>query len=449
MEAITTQEIDAAKNMLSFIKSSPSMFHTVASISSRLQECGFEFLPEGSAWSVVPGGSYYTTRNGSSVIAFRVGEHALEDAERFHFQLAASHSDSPTFKIKGVGELVGPGNYRKLNVEAYGGMIDYTWFDKPLSIAGRVLVRCGSKVESRLVHLSQDIALIPSLAIHLDRSVNDGFSPNRASDLCPLISAGATGEGDFDALVAKAAGVEVADVLSADLFLVNNQEGRVWGAANEFVSSPKIDDLMCAYTSLEGFVAAHNDACINVFCCFDNEEVGSGTKQGAMSTFLADVLHRCMFALGLGEEDYLRALSRSMLVSCDNAHALHPNHADKYDATNTCALNGGPVIKEAANQHYCTDAFSRAIFVALCQQAGVPCQTFANRSDMAGGSTLGNLSNVQASMHAVDMGCAQLAMHSSYETAGVRDVTLAAAALHEFFATNVRINGAASFELFK
>ena len=204
---------------------------------------------------------------------------------------------------------------------------------------------------------------------------------------------------------------------------------------------------MCAFTALKAFLAAENPACVNVYCCFDNEEVGSNTKQGALSTFLADTLQRVTAALGLSAEGYRRALAASFLVSCDNAHALHPNHPEKHDATNRCLINGGLVVKEAANQHYCTDAFSRAVFQAVCDRAGVPYQTFANRSDMAGGSTLGNLSNMQASMHAVDVGCPQLAMHSSYETAGTRDVTLAIRALQAFYETDLVISGADSAEL--
>ncbi len=447
MEAIDAHEVQAAQDMLRFIEGCPSMFHTTAAIAARLEAVGFTELPEGAAWEVEPGGSYYVTRNGSSIIAFRVGARALAVRDRFHFQLAASHGDSPTFKIKSAGELAGPAEYRRLNVEAYGGMMDYTWFDRPLGIAGRALVEEDGAVMSHLVHLDRDIAIIPSVAIHLNRDVNGGFAPNRAGDLCPLVSAGVLGEGNLDALVAHAVGAEPEQVLASDLFLVNRQQARVWGAADEFVSSPRIDDLMCAYASLEGFLTAANSACVTVYCCFDNEEVGSNTKQGAMSTFLPDVLVRLMAALDMDEGEYRRALSRSMLVSCDNAHALHPNSPSLHDAQNSCVLNGGPVIKEAANQHYCSDAFSRAVFVALCRRADVPFQTFANRSDMAGGSTLGNLSNMQASMHAVDMGCPQLAMHSSYETAGTRDVDLTIRAMQAFFGTDIRIDGARGFEL--
>ena len=451
--ALAPEEREQAQGLVDFIAACPSMFHTAAEARRRLDEAGFTYLPEGAAWRVAPGTRAYTVRNNSSVIAFAVGAGVPEGAEAlegapasdgFHFQLAAAHGDSPTFKLKAVADTEGAEGTRVLDVEAYGGMIDYTWFDRPLSVAGRVMVRTAEGVESRLVASDEDLAIIPSLAIHLDRAMNDGFAPNRARDIRPLVSAGALGEGAFEARIARAAGGAPEAVLARDLFLANRQEGRVWGAASEFVSSPKLDDLMCAYTSLTAFLAAGAPEAerVNVWCLFDNEEVGSNTKQGAMSTFLPDTLGRLVAAQGLDREAYRRALSRSMLVSCDNAHAVHPNRADKYDAANRCRMNGGIVIKEAANQHYCTDAFSRAAFIAVLERAGVPYQTFANRSDMAGGSTLGNLSNIQASMHAVDVGCAQLAMHSSYETAGARDVALATQALRAFFEADLAIDGA-------
>ena len=281
----------------------------------------------------------------------------------------------------------------------------------------------------------------------MNRGVNEGFAPNRAVDLCPLISAGELKQGDFDALIAEELDVEPEQILGRDLFLVNRQDARIWGWADEFISTPKLDDLACAYTSLQAFLGAENAHDVSVFCCFDNEEVGSETKQGAMSTFLADALRRINGSLGFDDESYHRALAASMLVSCDNAHAVHPNHAEKCDARSQVVLNGGIVIKEAANQHYCTDAFSRAVFQAICDDADVPTQAFANKSDMAGGSTLGNLSNMQASMHAVDVGLPQLAMHSSYETGGVRDVMYAIRALTAFYERDLTINGAESVEL--
>lgn len=455
MDAKTTaHDVELCEDLLGFINESPSMFHTTAAIRRRLNGAGFAYLPEGRTWDVRPGGSYYTVRNNSSVIAWRVGANVDAAApDGFHFQLAAAHGDSPTFKLKSAPELSGPDGYLRLDVEAYGGMIDYTWFDRPLSLAGRVLVRGEGEnagcIESRPLSLDRDVALIPSLAIHLDRSVNAGFAPNRATDLCPLFSAGDLDAGSFNQFIADELGVSPDRILSHDLFLVNRQQPVIWGAANEFVSAPKLDDLMCAFTALQGFLAGapENDATVSVYACFDNEEVGSGTKQGAMSTFLRDTLARVNGALGGTDEAYRCALAGSMLVSCDNAHAVHPNHPEKMDEANRAHLNQGIVIKEAANQHYCTDAFSRAVFCALCDRADAPYQSFANRSDMAGGSTLGNLSNVQASMHGVDVGLPQLAMHSAYETAGARDAATAVKALTAFYATDIRIDGADSIEL--
>lgn len=453
-EKTTRRDVELCGELLDFIGESPSMFHTTAAIRRRLDAAGFTYLPEGAAWDMRSGGSYYTVRNNSSVIAWRVGEGVSAAApEGYHFQLAAAHGDSPTFKLKAAPELPGPGDALRLDVEAYGGMIDYTWFDRPLSLAGRVLVRgegeSTNRIESRLVSLDRDVALIPSLAIHLDRDVNKGFAPNRAVDLCPLFSAGDLGAGAVMQLIAEELGVTPERILGHDLFLVNRQQPVVWGAAREFVSAPKLDDLMCAFTALKGFLAGApgNDAAVSVYACFDNEEVGSGTKQGAMSTFLRDTLARINGALGGTDESYRRALAGSMLVSCDNAHAVHPNHPEKMDEANRVYLNCGIVVKEGANQHYCTDAFSRAVFCALCDQAGALYQSFANRSDMAGGSTLGNLSNVQASMHGVDVGLPQLAMHSAYETAGARDAATAVKVLTAFYASNICITDADAIEL--
>ncbi len=437
---MTEQTDRAVQGLIDFIGHSPSMFHTVATIRARLDAAGFTYLPEGAAWSMEPGGSYYTQRNGSSVIAWHVGRDLPEDG--FHFQITASHADSPAFKLKAVSELEGPASYLRLDIEAYGSMIDYTWFDRPLSLAGRVMVRDEDGVKSRLVALDRDVALIPSLAIHMDRSVNDRFSPNRAVDLCPLFSAGELSRGAVDALVAEELGVAPEQILARDLFLVNRQRPQRWGTVGEFVSSPKLDDLMCAYTALEAFLASGNERDISVYVCFDNEEVGSHTKQGAGSTLLRDTLERINGRIGRTPESLVRALASSMLVSCDNAHAIHPNHPEKADEANDPRLNRGIVIKEAANQHYCTDAFSRAVFSAVLDDAGLPYQTFANRSDMAGGSTLGNISNAHVSMHAIDVGCPQLAMHSSYETAGAYDVQLVIDALTAFYNADIQINGA-------
>ena len=395
--------MNAAKELLTFIENSPSMFHSIETIKGMLDEAGFTYLPERTCWDVKQGGTYYTIRNHSSIIAFRVGKE-LGD---YHFQMCASHSDSPTYKIKNVPELNGPGEYLRLDVEAYGGMIDSTWFDRPLTVAGRVLVKDGQGVSARLLYIDKDLFIIPNVAIHFNREVNNGYKYNRQVDLCPLFSAGELKKGAFDAMIAKELGVAAEDILGKDLFLVNRQPGTIWGYADEFVSSPKLDDLQCAYVSLKAFLEAKNERDVSVYCCFDNEEVGSNTKQGAMSTFLQD-----------------------------------PNHGEKTDAVNCSWMNKGIVIKESANQKYTTDAFSRAVFTNVCNEAGVPVQVFANRSDILGGSTLGNLSNTQVSVHAVDIGLPQLAMHSCYETAGVKDVEYAIRALTKFYQTTLQIEGA-------
>ena len=416
------------EELLKFIKNSPSIFHTIETISKELKAAGFQYLPETRGWELKAGGAYYTTRNGSSLIAFKIGK----EIKDLHFQITASHSDSPTYKIKHLPELEGAGGSLRLDVEGYGGMIDSSWFDRPLSVAGRVVVQEGNQICSRLINFDRELLLIPNVAIHFNRQINQGYAYNRQVDLCPLFSAGELKKGAFDALVAKELGVKPEQILGKDLYLVNRQDGKLWGAAEEFVSAPKLDDLECAYTSLRGFLEAENKKSVNVYCCFDNEEVGSGTKQGALSTFLSDVLHRIS-----DQERYYQAVAASFLVSCDNAHAVHPNHPEKTDAINCCFLNKGIVIKESANQKYTTDAVGRAVFMAICDRAGVPHQTFANRSDSPGGSTLGNLSNTQVSLNAVDIGLAQLAMHSSYETAGSKDVAYGIRALKAFYETNL------------
>ncbi len=474
--------IEVSKELISFISNSPSMFHSISTIETYLTEAGFTYLPEGQAWQIEKGHTYYTTRNHSSIIAFHVGEQ-LDD---YHFQMTASHSDSPTYKVKTVPELNGPHEYLRLDVEGYGGMIDSTWFDRPLSVAGRVLVKtvqgienrllyidkdilmipnlaihmnrsvndgykynrqvdlcplfsCGALKKNRLLYIDKDILMIPNLAIHMNRSVNDGYKYNRQVDLCPLFSCGALKNGAFDQMVADELGVQVEDILGKDLFLVNRQAATIWGWKDEFVSSPKLDDLQCAFVSLKAFLASSNPHAINVYTCFDNEEVGSNTKQGAMSTFLQDVLKRINYSLHMSEDAYYQAIARSFLVSCDNAHALHPNHSEKSDVVNCTFMNKGIVIKESANQKYTTDAFSRAVFTSICQKANVPVQFFANRSDMVGGSTLGNLSNTQVSVNAVDIGLAQLAMHSSFETGGILDTAYAIEALTTYYGTNIKI----------
>ena len=386
-----------SKELLDFLQKSPTAFHAVENIKEELNKDGFVELLEGKPWKMTPGGKYYVTRNNSSIIALKVGS----NLENYSFNVAASHSDCPTFKLKENAELEVKGKYTQLNTEGYGGMICSTWFDKPLSIAGRLLIKDGNELKTQLINIDRDLVLIPNMAIHMNRAVNDGVS--------------------------------VEDIYGSDLYLYNRTAPSIWGANDEFISSQHLDDLQCAFTSLKGFLAGGNDQSIDVLACFDNEEVGSGTKQGAASTLLYDVLKRANSALGKTEEDFYCAIASSFMLSADNAHAVHPHHPQKTDATNCVYMNEGIVVKSHAGQKYTSDAVSIAVFKNLCKKANVPVQFFANRSDEAGGSTLGNIAMAQVSMNSVDIGLPQLAMHSTYETAGIKDTYYMIQVMTEFF----------------
>ena len=418
---------ETAEELLAFIQKSPTCFHAVAAMKEILEAEGYGELREEDRWNLEKGGKYYVTRNDSALIAF-----AIPKEEAKGYRIMASHSDSPTFKIKENPEMEAEGRYVKLNVERYGGMICAPWFDRPLSVAGRVVVKEGEEIVSKLVDVDRDLLMIPNLAIHMNREVNDGYKFNAQKDMLPLYGM-SSAKGTFLQTVAEAAGVKEEEILGHDLFLYNRQEGTVWGAEEAFVSSARLDDLQCAFSSLKGFLAGKKEKYIAVHCVLDNEEVGSGTKQGAASTFLRDVLVRINSGLGQDQEDYLRRLAGSFMVSADNAHAVHPNYGEKADPVNRPCMNEGIVIKHSANQKYCTDGVSAAVFKDLCKRAGVPFQTFTNRSDILGGSTLGNISTTQVAVNAVDIGLAQLAMHSPYETAGVRDTWYLIQAAKEFF----------------
>ena len=420
--------IETTEKLLDFIEKSPTAFQAVDEMQKRLTENGFEVLSEKEYWKLVPGGKYLVTRNNSALIAFCIPE---KESRVFH--IMASHSDSPSFKIKENPEIKVDNSYVKLNVEKYGGMLMAPWFDRPLSVAGRVIIRRNDGLEEKLVDIKRDLVMIPNLAIHMNREANNGVAYNLQKDLQPLFAAGNTDRTLLE-IIAEQTGVKKEDIISHDLFLYNRMPGTIWGADKEFVSSARLDDLQCAFASMEGLLRAQNHESIAVHCVMDNEEVGSGTKQGAASTFLKDTLLRINMGLGRTYEEYLMTLAGSFMVSADNAHALHPNYTDKTDPTNHPVLNKGIVIKFNANQKYCTDAVSAAIFKELCTKAGVPYQTFVNRSDIAGGSTLGNISNTQVPMNTVDIGLPQLAMHSPYETAGVKDTEYLVRAAEELFA---------------
>lgn len=432
---------DLTRELLSFIEHSPSCYHAVDNIARELTSHGFSELTEGADWTLARGGCYFVRRNLSSILAFKVPEGMLKGV-----QIAASHSDSPSFKLKENMDVVRDGAYTELNVEKYGGMLCAPWFDRPLSVAGKVVVLRDGRVESRLVNLDRDLLMIPNLAIHMNRSVNDGYKYSVQKDMLPLLG-DETAKGKLMELVAQAAGVEPGEILGHDLFLYCRSRGTVWGANEEYLSSPKLDDLQCTFANLKGFLAGAHPNTLSVYAVFDNEEVGSSTKQGAASTVLLDTLSRINECLGRSRQDYLRMLASGFMVSADNAHAVHPNHLDAADLTNHPHMNQGIVLKFSANQKYCTDSVSAALFREICRRAEVPTQVFHNHSDILGGSTLGNLSNAQVSLNMVDIGLPQLAMHSPYETAGVRDTEYLVRAMQEFFCTYVQDEGQGAYTI--
>lgn len=453
---------EMTKELKKFLDESPVGLYAAANIRRMLLENGYTECQEGSEWSLVPGGRYFVMRNGSAVIAFQIPE----EGSWAGFQIAASHLDSPTFRIKSNAEIVVENRYVTLNVEKYGGMLLAPWLDRPLSAAGRVLVRTEDGIETRLVNIDRDLMIIPNVAIHMNREINNGYKWDMKQDLRPLLAGvqapdaanpeAAVPAADkstedigtiFRRLVAEEAGASLEDVLDTDLYLYNREKASVIGLNGEFISSGRLDDLQCAFGTLKGFLAARPEKSIAVYCAFDNEEVGSMTKQGADSSFLRCILERISAALGRSRDGFMASLSSSFMISADNAHAVHSNHPELEDPSHRPVPNGGIVIKYSANQKYTTDAVSGAVMKEICRKAGVPVQIFYNRSDLPGGSTLGNISTTQLSINTVDIGLAQLAMHSAYETAGVKDTEYLARASAEFFSGAVTGTGDGSCRL--
>lgn len=421
-----------AQELLQFIEKSPSTYHAIDNVKSKLEAIGFTELDEKESWKVEYGKGYFVIRNGSSIIAFRMPE---IKAKGFH--IIASHSDSPTFKLKENPQMYSEDKYVRLNTEKYGGMIVSTWLDRPLSVAGRVVVQgADGKPETKLVNVDEDLLIIPNMAIHMNREINKGFEHNPQVDTLPLmaLSTAKDGKGIFEKKVAEYAGVAPEDILGQDLYLYVREAGRIVGANKEFILSPKLDDLQSAYASMVAFCNAQPKEYINVLAIFDNEEVGSSTMQGANSTLLEDVLQRAAEALELSLSEYLRMVADSFMISSDNAHAVHPSHPEKADPTNRPYIGGGLVIKYHGSQKYTTDAISGAKMKLYCGKAEVPYQTFFNRSDLVGGSTLGNISTAHVSLSSVDVGMPQFAMHSAVETGGSADTTYARKAFEAFYA---------------
>ena len=416
---------NCVRSLMDFLDASPSVFHAVANLEAVLKEAGYTYLPESAAWELVPGGKYYTTRAGAAVIAFRIPEGTPKG-----FMLSASHADRPCFKVKENGELTG--KYTRLAVERYGGMLMAPWLDRPLSIAGRVLVETENGVQSKLVALDRDLLMIPNVAIHMNRSANDGYKWNPAVDLLPLVG-GKDASGKLQALLEEAAGGKV---LGHDLYLYIRQKAAVWGVEEEYVSAQALDDLACAWGCTQGFLKANDSQAIPVLCVFDSEEVGSSSLQGADSDLLNNTLQRICAGRDL---QLSRMLSQSLMISADNAHAVHPNHPEFADPNNAPVVNGGLVLKFNANQRYTTDGASAALFRSICAKAEVPVQTYCNRADLAGGSTLGNISVTHVSVLSADIGLPQLAMHSCYETAGVKDVAYLEKAMAAVYSTSLEV----------
>ena len=409
-----------------FLDASHSVYHAAAYLADTLENAGYTRLSEAESWNLIPGGKYYLVRGGTAVMAFRI-----PIGEAKGFLMSASHSDRPTFKVKENGELAGA--YTRLAVERYGGMLIAPWLDRPLSIAGRVLVETENGVESKLLDIDRDLLLIPNVAIHMNRQANDGYKWNPAVDTLPLLGGKET-KGKLEALLEKEAGGKI---LGHDLFLYVRQKASVWGIDEEYISSPALDDLECAWGCTQGFLNAGESGSIPVLCVFDSEEVGSSSVQGAASMLLPDTLSRICEALKL---DLRQMLAQSFMVSADNAHAMHPNHPELADPNNAPIMGNGVVLKFNANLRYCTDGVSSAIFRKVCAKAGVKVQTYCNRADIPGGSTLGNISLNHVSVPTADIGLPQLAMHSCYETAAVADAAALEEAMAAYYGSTLEVS---------
>ena len=439
------------KRLLSFLDASPVNFLAVKNIAAELQKNGFRHVsPQEPIGKVEAGDKFYVTKNDSSIYAFRVGKKALADVG---FHMICAHCDSPTFRIKPNAEIDCEGGIVKLNTEVYGGPILSTWFDRPLTLAGRVVVKSDDVMnpQTLLLHIKRPLLQISNLAIHFNRQVNDGVKLSRQKDVQPILGIvnnelekgnllmnvileelnGSRLAGNGKALEVKE--IKQTDILDFDLYLADATPACTFGAHDEFISSGRLDDLSMCWAGMEAMIASAPADATQVLAIFDNEETGSQTKQGAGSPFLSYMLKRIALAQSTTEEAYYQAVERAFMVSADNAHAWHPNYSEKYDPTNHPMLGGGPVIKFNAAQKYASDAVSAAVFAGICEKAGVPCQRFVNHSDVAGGSTLGNILASSIPLRGVDMGNAILAMHSCRETGSVVDHEYTVKAFTEFY----------------
>lgn len=423
------------EKLIGFLNASPVNFLAVRNVCNELLDNGFVQLKAEDAIRNLPE-KFFITKNESAVFAFHLGRRTMADAG---FHIIAAHSDSPTFRIKPNAEMTGEGGMVRLNTEAYGGSILNTWFDRPLSLAGRVILRSDDALmpETRLLHIKRPLLVIPNLAIHFNRQVNDGVKLNKQKDMLPIlgyVNDKLEGDGLLIRIIADELKIEKERIIDFDLYLYDTTPACLVGLNNEFVSSGRLDDLSMVHAGLEAMTAEDGQADVTrVLAVFDNEETGSGTKQGAGSNFLMSLIQRIVMAQGGCLDDYFRSVEKAFMVSADNAHGFHPNYVEKYDPTNHALLGGGPVIKINAAQKYATDAMSAAAFQQICERAGVPCQRFVNRSDIAGGSTLGNILTSSIAIRGVDMGNPVLAMHSVRELASASDHENCIKAFIEFY----------------
>ena len=434
-----------AEKLLEFINGSKTAFQAAYQIIKRLDKEGYKELQECDEWSLEKGGKYYVVKNDSAVIAFEVGS---GDIEKDGFRLIGAHTDSPGFRIKPNPEMSVEGHYIKLNTEVYGGTILSTWFDRPLSIAGRVTLKSKNpfKPEVRLLDINKPVLIIPNIAIHMNRSVNEGYSYNKQKDTLPLFTIKDENaesvrfakeklekDGYLLNLIAEELKVNTSDILDFDLFLYEYAEGCFTGLNNEFISVGRLDDLWMVYAGLRGLLDSNKIAATKVLVALDNEEIGSLTSQGANSSILDTMLERIALGLSKNREEYKRAVSRSVMISSDLAHAIHPNYTEKCDPTSKPLLGMGPVLKIAASGSYSTDSYASAIFKGICEKAGVPCQVFVNRSDLRGGTTIGPITAGKLNIPVIDMGAPLLSMHSIRELASVKDNEYTIKAFTEFF----------------
>ncbi|MDY4556235.1 MAG: M18 family aminopeptidase [Prevotella sp.] len=423
------------EKLIGFLNASPVNFLAVRNVCNELLDNGFVQLKAEDEIRNLPE-KFFITKNDSAVFAFHLGRRTMADAG---FHIIAAHSDSPTFRIKPNAEMTGEGGMVRLNTEAYGGSILNTWFDRPLSLAGRVILRSDDALmpETRLLHIKRPLLVIPNLAIHFNRQVNDGVKLNKQKDMLPIlgyVNDKLEGDGLLIRIIADELKIEKERIIDFDLYLYDTTPACLVGLNNEFVSSGRLDDLSMVHAGLEAMTAEDGQADVTrVLAVFDNEETGSGTKQGAGSNFLMSLIQRIVMAQGGCLDDYFRSVEKAFMVSADNAHGFHPNYVEKYDPTNHALLGGGPVIKINAAQKYATDAMSAAAFQQICERAGVPCQRFVNRSDIAGGSTLGNILTSSIAIRGVDMGNPVLAMHSVRELASASDHENCIKAFIEFY----------------